>query len=215
MNTYTVLFYISNILGYIPIILYFSLKGKFANNNFKGLLPYLWLVAVSSFYELIFSYYLKVNVEIWFKIYTLLDFILIVLLFSSQKNRPGRYFFWIFTFLYLLVFTFLILSSQEINFLTQDSFLNLLMTFFVIIYSIIWFYKNFKLMESISLLELPFFYFLSGLLFYYSGIIFLSLLSESIINSSLDIYDYWGVNICFLILFRILLIVSVWKGRTK
>lgn len=215
MNTYTVLFYISNILGYIPIILYFILRGKFANNNFKGLLPYLWLVAISSLYELVFSYYLKVNVEIWFKIYTLLDFILIILLFSGQKNRPSRYFFWTFTFIYLIVFTFLTLTSDKIHYLKQDSFLNLLMTFFVITYSIIWFYKNFKLMESDSLLELPFFYFLSGLLFYYSGIIFLSLLSESIINSSLDIYDYWVVNICFLILFRILLIVSVWKGRVK
>lgn len=213
MNTYTILFYISNILGYLPLLLYFLFKGNFATKNFKGLLTYLIFVAFSSFYELIFSYFLKVNVEIWFKVYTFLDFILIVFLFSGQKNRPSRYFFWIFAFLYLVVFAFFTLTSQEIHYLKQDSFFNLLMTFFVISYSIIWFYKNFKLRETNSLLELPFFYFLSGLLFYYTGIIFLSLLSESIINSSLDIYDYWVVNICFLILFRISLVLAVWKGR--
>lgn len=215
MITYTILFYISIILGFVPILLFFSFKGKFANSNFIGILPFIWMVGIASFYELIFSYYLKVSVEIWFKIYALLEFILIARLFYGQKNRPSRYFFWIFTFLYLLVFTFFLLKSQEIHFLKKDSFLNLLMTFFIITYATIWFYKNFKLMENKSLLELPFFYFLSGLILYYSGIIVLSLLSESIIKSPLDIYDYWIVNICFLILFRILLIASIWKGRTK
>jgi len=214
MIIYTILFYISMILGFVPILLFFSFKGRFSDSSYKGILPFICLVAFASFYELIFSHYLKVNVENWFKIYALLEFILVVILFYGQKNRPSRYFFWIFSFLYLTVFTFLTLRSQEIHYLKQDSFLNLIMIFFIISYATIWFYKNFKSMESNSLLELPFFYLLSGLLIYYSGTIVLSLLSESIVKSPMKIYDYWLVHICFLILFRIFIVVSIWKGRT-
>jgi len=215
MNIYKILFFIANILGLVPLLLFYSFKGRFSDSNFKGIVPFIWLVAIASFYEVIFSHFLKVNVEIWFKIYSFVEFILIVILFSGQKNRPNRYYFWIFTVIYLMVFTFLLFACQACHFLKQDSFLNVVLIFFIISYATIWFYKNFKIMENNSLLELPFFYFLSGLLVYYSGIIFLSLLSESIVNSPLYFFDYWIVHICFLILFRILLIVSVWKGRTK
>lgn len=211
MRIYLVLFYVVNLLGFIPLLL--ILKNKSVVSNFKRIFPYTILVGFAAFYELLFSHILKVNVEIWFKIYSFSEFFFILYIFKGQENKPGKYFFWVFTFIYLSVFIFLTFFSSEIHFLKQDSFFNLITIFFIVSFYVVWIYKNFKLLEVNSLLELPFFYFISGLILYYAGIIVLSLLSEVIINSELSINEYWLVNISLLILFRILLIVSIWKAR--
>lgn len=211
MSIYLVLFYVVNLIGFVPLLL--VLKNRCVVYNFKGIVLYSFLVGFASFYELLFSHFLKVNVEIWFKVYSILDFFLIVLIFKGQENKPRKYFFWFFIFIYLFVYIFLTFFTSEIHFLKQDSFLNLIMIFFIVSYYIVWFYKYFKALEVNTLLEIPFFYFISGLLLYYAGIIVLSLLSELIMNSELSLYDYWMVNISLLILFRILLIVSIWKAR--
>ncbi|PKP16282.1 MAG: hypothetical protein CVU07_07440, partial [Bacteroidetes bacterium HGW-Bacteroidetes-23] len=69
MSIYLVLFYVANMIGFVPCIL--VLKYRLVINNFKGIVFYAFLVGFASFYELLFSHILKVNVENWFKFYSI------------------------------------------------------------------------------------------------------------------------------------------------
>lgn len=94
-------------------------------------------------------------------------------------------------------------------------FLAIIEFFLIIIFSINWFVNVFKNKDVESLLQLSHFYFISGLLIYYSGTIFLFILSDEILQAGLSLKSYWTVNLILLLIFRILLIISIWKGRTK
>src|SRR5690606_14446032 len=91
---------------------------------------------------------------------------------------------------------------------------------FILIFSVIW-YKNqfteleklnpFEKMEMPNLWQSDAFYFVSGLAVYYSTTFSLFLLSSSIFNSKLYFYDFWFVNVLAILIFRIFLIIGVWK----
>lgn len=210
MSLFKILFFVSNILGYIPLLSFF----KKVNNKFKGLNFYIFLVAFSSFYELVFSYFLKFNVEIWFKVFSLLEFILIMQIFIYQKYRPKIIFFIFFFLFYMIVYLYILIYMNNYHFLLKDSFLNLIVFVFILLFSFFWLMKSLKSSELITYTKIPFFYFLSGLIIYYVGIIFLSIFSLEIIKSDMSINQYWLLNIFFLIVFRIFIIISVWKQST-
>lgn len=212
LEIFNALFIFSNILGYFPLIINILRKNK--NKSSKGISMYLYFIALASLYELFFSYYLKINVEIWFKVYSLLEFILILQIFKSQKNGPNKFVYIFFTFLYFSILTYVTLLIPEKHFLFHDALLNFVTFLFIISFSIVWFKNYIKSNESLLFLNIPFFYFLSGLMIYYSGIIFLSIFSLAIINSEMSINEFWITNIIFLIIHRIILIFMALKNNS-
>lgn len=210
LETFKSLFFFSNILGYIPLIINSIRKRKDKNQFNKYISMYLYFIALASLYELVFSYYLKINVEIWFKVYSLLEFILILQIFKTQKKGLNNFLYTFFTFLFISILTYVIFRIPEKHFLFHDALLNFVTFLLIISFSIVWFKNIIKSNESF-LLNIPFFYFLSGLIIYYSGIIFLSIFSLAIINSNMSINEYWIINIIFLIIHRIILIIMVLK----
>ena len=212
LETFKSLFLFSNILGYIPLIINsISIRKRKDKNQFnKYISIYLYFIALASLYELVFSYYLKINVEIWFKVYSLLEFILILQIFKTQKKGLNNFLYTFFTFLFISILTYVTFRIPEKHFLFHDALLNFVTFLLIISFSIVWFKNIIKSNESF-LLNIPFFYFLSGLIIYYSGIIFLSIFSLAIINSNMSINEYWIINIIFLIIHRIILIIMVLK----
>lgn len=210
LETFKSLFLFSNILGYIPLIINSIRKRKDKNQFNKYISMYLYFIALASLYELVFSYYLKINVEIWFKVYSLLEFILILQIFKPQKKGLYNFLYTFFTFLFISILTYVTFRIPEKHFLFHDALLNFVTFLLIISFSIVWFKNIIKSNESF-LLNIPFFYFLSGLIIYYSGIIFLSIFSLAIINSNMSINEYWIINIIFLIIHRIILIIMVLK----
>lgn len=210
LETFKSLFLFSNILGYIPLIINSIRKRKDKNQFNKYISMYLYFIALASLYELVFSYYLKINVEIWFKVYSLLEFILILQIFKTQKKGLYNFLYTFFTFLFISILTYVTFRIPEKHFLFHDALLNFVTFLLIISFSIVWSKNIIKSNESF-LLNIPFFYFLSGLIIYYSGIIFLSIFSLAIINSNMSINEYWIINIIFLIIHRIILIIMVLK----
>lgn len=210
LEIFNALFLFSNILGYIPLVINSIRKRKKKNQFNKYISMYLYFIALASLYELVFSYYLKINVEIWFKVYSLLEFILILQIFKTQKKGLNNFLYTFFTFLYISILTYVTLWIPEKHFLFHDALLNFVTFLFIISFSIVWFKNTIKSNESL-LLNIPFFYFLSGLMIYYSGIIFLSIFSLAIINSNISINEFWITNIIFLIIHRIILILMALK----
>ena len=80
----------------------------------------------------------------------------------------------------------------------------------------LWMKYAFINLKEDSLLKYPPFYFISGLLFYFSGTLFLFLFGNLILKEGSEAFlDSWMLNLFFNIVFKILLFIGIWKGQTK
>ena len=205
------LFYFVNIVGFISLVLYLVLTKS---NVTKSIFPIVLLVAFSSFVDIILIHHFRSDSEKWSKIYLFLEIVVLSRVFVANSEK----FFRIVTVFFLLIFTlsafFFTFFSTNFSAIKTDGFLSIIIFIYIILYSIHWFILTFKKIETASLLSLPLFYLITGLLLYNSGTLFLFLMREEIKNSSVSLYDYWLVNLILVLIFRILLIVTIWKGRT-
>jgi hypothetical protein len=98
-----------------------------------------------------------------------------------------------------------------------DSYLQAIESVFVITAIILWMKYAFINLEEDSLFKYPHFYFISGLLFYFSGTLFLFMLGSVILENQNDKYfvDLWVLNQFFNIFLKILLLTGIWKARVK
>jgi len=205
------LLYFVNIIGLFILVLYFIIPRK---NVIKNIFPYVLLVAFSSFVDIILIDILKFDSDKWSTIYLCIEIIVLSKVFDNivgLKFRLVSVFFLFFFFLSLFYFTVLTDIYSTVKY---DGILSIITFIYIIIFSINWFISIFKTVEVPSLLDVSLFYFVSGLIIYSSGTLFLFLMSDEIKNSGLSLYHYWVVNLVLVLFFRILLIISIWKGRT-
>lgn len=204
------LFYFVNLIGIISIIIYFIIPKT---NVIKSIFPILLLVAFSSIVDVVFINHLKFDSEKWSTIYLILEFISLMLVFTANSGMYFKrlsLFFLVLFFLAVIYFNYYNLNYSSIK---SDGFLSILIFIYIILFSIQWFISEFKKFETDSLLKLPLFYLIVGLIIYNSGSLFLFLMREEIKNSEMSLYEYWVVNLVLVLFFRILLILSIWKGR--
>lgn len=204
------LFYFVNIIGIISIIIYFIIPKT---NVIKSILPIVLLVAFSSVVDVVLINHLKFDSEKWSTIYLILEFISLMLVFVANSGKYFKrlsLFFLVLFFLAVIYFNYFNLNYSSIK---SDGFLSIFIFIYIIVFSIQWFISEFKKFDTDSLLKLPFFYLITGLILYHSGSLFLFLMREEIKKSELSLYEYWVVNLVLVLFFRILLIVSIWKGR--
>lgn len=209
------LFYFAILIGFFPILILKIKKEKNSHETFF-IEPFLWLVLVSSFYELIGTDILLINTAIWFRLYLLFEFL--TLLFFFYQLLAGKYklYFLLFSLVYLIVFLFLLFNWNAQESLKTDSYLSVLEIVFVFCSSIIWFKKVFTDLTETSFLKSSNFYFISGLIIYFSGTLFLFLIGDLLLKASnLSFEAYWNLNIVFNIILRLFLIIGVWKVRVK
>lgn len=204
------LFYFVNILGLFSLVLYFLTPRE---NVTKSIFPYILLVAFSSFVDLILINLLKFDSEKWSKIYLCLEFIVVLKVFNSNGGPKFRYVSVFFLFSFILSLLYFTLITGDYSTVKSDGILSIITFIYIIIFSIYWFISIFKKVEVPSLLNLSLFYLVCGLIIYNSGSLFLFLMREEIKNSELSLYQYWVVNLILVLLLRILLILSIWKGR--
>lgn len=181
------------------------------------ILPFLILTAVSSVYEFIFSFILKIDVKIWFTIYCIFEFATIFYFFFRLNYPKYKFIFSLFLLCYLAIFpnVFLINNSDH-HFFNLQALQSGNVTLFVCVMSFLWFYDTFRKMEIPSLWKSPEFYYISGLLIYHCTTFFLFLLSEVLFkNHSEHFMDYWAINIVANLFLRFLLSIGVWKAITK
>ena len=206
----------TNIIGVFPLLLYFAKKKTFAKEA-DYLLPMVWLAAIGCFYEIGITLLLGISPKYWFRFYTLLEFCVIFYFYSKLFAGKYKYLLRIFgiSFLILFLVSLLFWNDSGIN-LAIDSYLSSFETIFVFLFSFLWFRELFSNLHIKSLWESPAFYTIAGLILYFSGTLFLFLLSDVIYkNEKIHFQEYWMLNVALTLVFRILLIISVWKGQTK
>lgn len=206
------LLYITLFTGIVPIIQ--TLLSRNRSNKIGPIKPFLYLTAISSLYEIIFTIILRKDVTIWFTIYDILEFYLIFYFFYKLNRSKYRFIFLIFLIFYSVVIvpnTFFISKSIH-NFLNVQAILSGGITAFVFVMTFVWFRDIFKKMEIPSLWNNPDFYYISALFIYHSTTFFLFLLSDVILNIDSETFmDYWLLNVIATLVLRILLIIGVWK----
>lgn len=204
-------------IGLIPLLVLIFFKIE--KTVFQRLLPIYLLVFVSSFYELVFSYALTVDVTNWFIIYSILSFWCYTYYFYVLLNKRFKPLFILFTVVFVLnrlALHFPISPLFDLNQLFKDGISSSIDTLVFLVCSIVWFRQLFLEMNEDSLFKQPDFYIVSGLNIYYCGTVFLFLIAHKIheLNPK-ALSNIWTMNIVMNIVFRILMIVALFVQRKK
>lgn len=202
-------------LGFLPLIL-FAIVRKRLNSEAYLILPYLILTFLSSGYELIFTYLLDVDSSVWFKIYPFCELLVLIHYFYHLLKGRYKYMYWFFGLLYSVCFAFIAYQGKIDNFMDGDAYLQTVESVFVILAIILWMKYAFINLQEDSLLKYPQFYFISGLLFYFSGTLFMFILGSFILENQKDNFlNTWMLNLFFNVFFKILLLIGIWKARIE
>lgn len=208
---YDALVYITLLMGMLPFGIY-SFKGNLSS-EYKAVASLISLYFLASLYEIIASCVLKVNVKVWFQVYSFLEFGAIFYLFKNliTKRLKGYFLISLSLFLVLYLYSFYFFSNEY--FMHAKALNKSFLTVFIIASSFIWVEQVFEQKKIIKLYNESSFYFVMGLLIYYSTTISLFVLANSIANSSLYFFDYWLLNIISSLVLRLIILIGVWKMK--
>ena len=204
------LLYLYFLLGLVPFGLLLAKKSSTAFQAFP-IIPLIWLIFISTLYEFLFSYVLKVDARYWFRLYTLLEFAAAYCYFRGILPNYSKALN-LSLFAYLIVFScFLSFWDLETS-MRDESYLSVLSTVFVAAASLLWFKDIFSSGTSEPVTRSPDFYFICGLLLFFLGTLCLYLLGDDILKSSgLEILKYWNLAIFFNVVLRLLVSVGTCK----
>jgi hypothetical protein len=209
------LLYFVIIFGITPLLYYFIARSKNAR-ELKPIIPFITLTFVSSLYELFGSLIFGWNVSYWFVFFEILAFLCIYYFYFEILQKQFLKLFLLTLFLFLGFCFYLSLNFKIEDFFIVSSYLDTFTTLFILFFTIIWFRKLILDASIENLMENSTFYFISGFILYYFGTLFLFLISNYLHKfDALSLQSYWVVNIMFNLILRILLLVGLWKARTK
>jgi hypothetical protein len=207
-----ILLFIAYAVGLVPFLLYNIKKNK--SLDVKALSPFINLLALACLYEFIVTGQFRIDTLIWFKIYSFLEFISIYFFFETLSNHKYnkllRLYFWIFILVYV---------GLQINWLmggksNTDSWLSIIETLFVYNAAYLWFKETFTNMSLTTLWASPAFYFISGFILYFSGTLFLFLMSDFVFTPQ-EMNKHWIINVILSLLLSIIIILGIWKSQRK
>ena len=205
------------ILGFIHLPVYLIFRKRITD-NVKPFVPLMILGFTSSFYELLNFYYLKIDVTTWFRIYTVLEFLVLYHLFAvllKQKYKILRNFFLIVFFIVLIWLIFFKWSLN--NFLEGDYVIVMVESLFVITAISLWMKNDFKATDLREHVIISNRYIQSGLLLYFSGALFVNFICEIIVTKGNynQINQFWLVSAVLLFINRSLFLLAILKSIKK
>lgn len=201
--------------GLLPLLAYKVLERNL-KQNIHSIIPFFIVVCIASLYEFFGTIVFKINSEYWFIAYKLLAFASIHYFFFKLLKKKFLALFVFFTLLFFILLVLYLFYWENQHYLVTNSYFNALETIVVLIFSTIWIRRLFVQLELDSLGNSPDFYFVSGLLLYYSGTVILFLLSSQLFAIDKIVFqEYWLLNITLNLILRTLLLVGIWKALQK
>lgn len=201
--------------GIIPLII--LLLKKIAFNFKEPIVPFIWVTAIASVYEIVSPEIFDVisALSYWFQIYPFLEIVGLYFYFSGIFKKKYKTTINILLIISLVIycFSFTLWENNETS-LQSHSLNKSSITLCVLLGCSSWFKNLFKNTEEENLWNLPDFYFMSSILIYYSSTILLFSLG-SFIYTAVELYEYWWINILATLILRILLTIGTWKIKFK
>lgn len=203
------------ILSAIPILLLFLRKQLHDfKNELSAIKPFLWLLFIGAVYEIVFTHILRIPSSVWFTLYTLLEFMVLWYFFYKLLNYYSTY---LKTALLLIVIisTVALFYWEYEKHAQIEGYLAIPVSIFIFTSSVLWFKSLFKAKDVIPLIQLPSFYFISGLVIYFAGTVFVSLIIYQLKLITGFYEKYWLVFVIVSYIMRIMMAVGVWKATEK
>lgn len=197
----------------------FFLRFRKISKSYKidllAIKPYLWLLFLGSFYELVFSILLKIETAYWFTAYTLLEFLMLWYFFSRILRGNYKSFFYI-SFLLVLAAFLITLYYWSIEFHSKlEGYLYVPISLFVFACVFLYYKLLFKKTHLVPIWKTPAFYFTNGLMIYFSVGVFVSLLIYDLRIITGFFKKYWVIYIMVSYIMRIMMVIGVWKGTER
>jgi len=209
---YNIALYIALIAGALPLV---SLIAKRRSVDLQmAPLFFIWATGIASLYEWIGSVILNVNSSIWFQVYCTMELLAIPHCFKLLLSGRFTSYFntaWIILLLVYLMSLVVLYHYPDMS-LVANTMNKIGLTLFVIIGTLLWFYKLFADSSLPDLWRHADFYFVAGFFIYYCSTFFLFLLAY-LINDTVDFKSFWIVNVLATIFFRLLMTVGVWQMK--
>lgn len=203
------------VIGILPLLYYLYFKNKLSKET-SYILPFVIVVFISSVFELIGTGILKIPYYYWFFSYKILAFLGILFFYYKLIKKQVTLTLPIYGIVFCILIGITAYQWNQDYFLVFNSYFNALITIIVLHYSILWFKNEFLNLELTSLASSPIFFFICGLILYYTGTVFLFLMSNFILKHDKILFqEFWMLNVFLNLVFRILLITGIWKGQTK
>jgi len=205
--------YLTLFIGIVPIIIFWIYRSRLHIEAYY-FLPFITLLACSTLYEFVGTLILKVDVTPWFWIYLLLEFYTLTYFFvrlSINRNLA-----WIFAIFFGMLYIVLAFFRNSRNDLLYEGYLSTFSFVTFLCFVVLWFRKLFEKLSYPNLLDNHLFYFVVGIMVYFAGTIFLFLLSDVIYNDQKESFPgFWMLNVLFSFIFRVLIIIGIWKSRKE
>lgn len=200
------------LIGVIPLILYLINKKVTIETNY--ILPFIFLMAFASLYEIIGTTFFQLRTIYWFRAYVFLEFYAVLYFYYKLLNYKKV--FIVYGVLYFLVYLYLLVNWPNNKKGFNDLPLNVMVTLLVVFGSFLWFIDVFKKLEDKPLLKRIDFFYISSFLIYFCGTFLVFLMTDYLLNDAkYKIEEFWTLIIFFNLVLRITLIFTVWKARIK
>lgn len=193
------------------LLCFFQRKQKW---RIEAIFPFIMLTFIATLYEQIGTGWLRINTVYWYYLYSFLEFSTIYYYLLGLFRRKNKVLFKVFAGAFVIMYSCSFLFWDENNVLLPKMIDKIVITLLVLTFSFKWFKELFKKTEVPDLWSNGNFYFVSGLLIYYSATFVLFMLSSFLIEVSEHFYDYWLVNVIATLFLRIILSLGVWNTRT-
>ncbi len=200
---------ISALVGLIPLALSIVWFKKL-NYGFKVLTLYLAFSSSTELLVRIFNFSDQ-NIEIIYDIFTLTEFLLVIIFLSLSINFLSKVHTKIISYLLFAIVGILLMFSP-ISKIISNNYISLIFNVIIIIYSMHLFYKLFIDERYTNLIDVPEFWINIGIFTYFAGTAFLFLVISSIIKLENNIgYLIWIVNNIFAIFGNLFFVLGLWK----
>jgi len=176
--------------------------------------PLAILTTLAALYEIIVTGFFSQDTKIWFKVYTFLEFVCIWYFFMKLSGSKYKRAFIMFLCAFVVVSTGLQFYWIFGGSGDTDSVMTISETVLVFSASTLWLKKIFTDLSLTSLWESPAFYFITALIFYFSGTFFLFVMTD-IIFTTQEMNKHWIINVVSSLLLNSFLTLGIWKGRQK
>uniref|UniRef100_UPI00404A4454 hypothetical protein n=1 Tax=Flavobacterium sp. TaxID=239 RepID=UPI00404A4454 len=200
-------------LGLLPLGLWILLRIKLVKPS-RFFIPFLVLMFVASVYEIVFTTYLKIPVNHWFVFYNFAAFVTLFYFYYELLNRRYKGMFIGFALAFVALISYLFYNYSFNDHFVFSASLKMLQTTFILTLSVLWFIEVFKQKVVLNLFKSPVFYFISALILYYCGVLFVFLSYDYIYQNHKSISEsIWSMNLYLTLLMRFLSIYGVWIAR--
>jgi hypothetical protein len=216
MNPFLVFAILFNLL---PALFYSKLKAALIgtkNNELLAIVPYVFVMILSSIYEFVGTLMLQWDCSYWFIINDILTFSSIVYFYYRVLNYRYRWVFGLFIILFILLYSGRVYFSDVHDIFITLQYSSNIFTPTVVVVSVLWFRTLFQEVYVKNLLANSNFYFISGFIIYYCGTYFLYMCSRYFYQQSVALFhSLWQLNLLLNIVLTCFILTGLWKAKTN